>query len=103
MFRECAKAIARVIKERRNQKISALPFYEHIFPIRTTDLHNIFNRWECFMEPGEGIGPSTSSLPWKRSTTELPRHKSRFFDTNKSDYFLSSFLSNLSSLRNLTP
>lgn len=25
------------------------------------------------MEPGEGIEPSTSSLPWRRSTTELPR------------------------------
>lgn len=27
------------------------------------------------MEPEEGIEPSTSSLPWRRSTTELPRPK----------------------------
>jgi hypothetical protein len=26
-----------------------------------------------FMEPGERIELSTSSLPWKRSATELPR------------------------------
>ncbi|KKU29705.1 MAG: hypothetical protein UX44_C0032G0005 [candidate division WWE3 bacterium GW2011_GWA1_46_21] len=28
--------------------------------------------WD-FLEPREGVEPSTSSLPWKRSTTELPR------------------------------
>ena len=27
------------------------------------------------MEPGVGIEPTTSSLPWKRSTPELPRQK----------------------------
>ncbi|KKS37929.1 MAG: hypothetical protein UV00_C0010G0001, partial [candidate division WWE3 bacterium GW2011_GWF1_42_14] len=27
-----------------------------------------------FLEPGERVELSTSSLPWKRSTTELPRH-----------------------------
>ena len=30
-----------------------------------------------FLEPGERIELSTSSLPWKRSTAELPRHTDR--------------------------
>lgn len=55
------------------------------------------------MEPGEGIGPSTSSLPWKRSTTELPRRTNILLDADKSNYFLLSFLSNLSSFKTFTP
>ena len=36
-----------------------------------------FNRWSEFsqaisVEPRSGIEPETSSLPWMRSTTELP-------------------------------
>ena len=43
-----------------------------------------------FMEPGEGIGPSTSSLPWKRSTTELPRQVV-LRNSLKTFYFFSCF------------